>query len=228
GNGAIGIEEANVLAGDILLEAPVDLMAQIINTPSEKFQDKLATTMSQWMTSLQTLLSNPPSRDEIKHGLVEAFQSQLGISMELGTLLPDEKAFLEKLIEDRRQKEWIFGKDLEYQELVTSDVSQSTKIRGGIGVHEATYKAGKMVRITMVSIENTIERISISGDFFTQPYLGAISQLEDALKGASLEKPALQERMTTAFQSIGLRTLGASPDDFVEAILKAKKSGLME
>jgi len=56
GNGAIGIEKANVLAGDLLLEAPTHLMSEIINAPSEKFKDKLAKSMAEWIISTASSL----------------------------------------------------------------------------------------------------------------------------------------------------------------------------
>jgi hypothetical protein len=79
-----------------------------------------------------------------------------------------------------------------------------------------------MIRILLVSNEDVIHDISISGDFFTQPYTGAIEQLEEKLKGAKLEKDVLSARVKEAYESIGLMVFGAQQEDFVEAILKAR------
>jgi hypothetical protein len=89
-------------------------------------------------------------------------------------------------------------------------------------VSEAMHKAGKLVRVTVVSEEDLISGISISGDFFTQPYVGAVSGLEDALVGVPIEESALRSRVNEAFERLGLMVFGAGPEDFVTAVLKTK------
>jgi DUF1009 family protein len=89
-------------------------------------------------------------------------------------------------------------------------------------VSESIHKAGKLIRILLVSNEESIENISISGDFFTQPYTGAVEKLEESLVGVELNKEALARRIKESFEKIGLKVFGASQEDFVEAILKAK------
>jgi lipoate-protein ligase A len=221
GNGAIGIEKANVLAGDLLLEAPTHLMSEIINAPDEKFRDKLAKSMTEWITSIRTNTGKETSREYVKQLIVEGFKEELGIELEMGEMIESEKRKLEELVEERKTEEWIFSKDNDLLMKAKQD-SVGTKVHGGLVVSESVHKAMKMIRILLVSNEDTIEDISISGDFFTQPYTGAIEKLEAALKGAPLEKEALSLLMKEAFDQVGLMVMGAQQEDFVEAILKAK------
>lgn len=221
GNGAIGIEKTNVLAGDLLLEAPTHLMSEIINAPSEKFRDKLAKSMSEWITSIRTQTGEETPRELVKKLIIEGFKEELGIELELGEMTESEKTKLAELVEERKTEEWVFSKDNDML-MKAKQTSVGTKVHGGLVVSESVHKAMKIIRILLVSREDTIEDISISGDFFTQPYTGAIEKLEAALKGAKLEKQALSERMKEAFESIGLIVMGAQQKDFVEAILKAK------
>ena len=221
GNGAIGIEKANVLAGDLLLEAPTHLMSEIINAPSEKFKDKLATSMSEWITSIRTQTGEETPREYVKQLIIEGFKEELGIELEHNGMTDNEKKMLESLVDERRKEEWIFSKDNDLL-MKAKQESVGTKVRGGLVVSESVHKAGKLIRILLVSNEDTIENISISGDFFTMPYTGAIQKLEDALKGAKLEKEALSLRIKEAYESIGLMVMGAQQEDFVEAILKAR------
>jgi lipoate-protein ligase A len=221
GNGAISIEKANVLAGDLLLEAPTHLMSEIINAPSEKFKDKLAKSMSEWIISIRSQTGEETPREYVKQLIVEGFKEELGIELVPGDMTEGEKATLQRLVEERKIEDWIFSKDNDLLMKVKQE-SVGTKVRGGLVVSESVHKAGKMIRILLVSREDSIEDISISGDFFTQPYTGAIEKLEAALKGATLEKDALTQRMKEAFESIGLMVMGAQQGDFVEAILKAK------
>jgi lipoate-protein ligase A len=221
GNGAIGIEKANVLAGDLLLDAPTHLMSEIINAPSEKFKDKLATSMSEWITSIRTHTGEETSREYVKQLIVEGFKEELGIELEPGEMTESEKKTLEGLVEERKKEGWIFSKDNDLLMKVKQE-SVGTKVRGGLMVSESVHKAGKMIRILLVSNENNIHDINISGDFFTQPYTGAIEKLEEFLKGAKLEIDALTVRVKEAYESIGLMVFGAQQEDFVVAILKAK------
>lgn len=221
GNGAIGIENANVLAGDLLLDAPTHLMSEIINAPSEKFKDKLAESMSDWITSIRAQTGEKTSRELVKQLIVEGFKEELGIDLDPGELTDTEKETLERLVEERKTEEWIFSKDNDLL-MKAKQEATGTKVRGGLVVSESVFKAGKLIRILLVSNEESIENISISGDFFTQPYMGAIEKLEESLIGAELTKDALLARIKEAFESIGLMVYGATQEDFAEAILKAR------
>jgi lipoate-protein ligase A len=221
GNGAISIEKANILAGDLLLDAPTHLMSEIIKTPSEKFKDKLATSMSEWITSIRVQTGETISRERVKELIVEGFKEELGIEFVPGEMTEQEKKILEELVKERKTDDWIFSKDNDLLMKVNQD-SVGTKIHGGLVVSESVYKAGKMIRILLVSNEENIENISISGDFFTQPYTGSIEKLEEYLKGTKLEKKALTLRLKEAYDSIGLMVFGANQEDFIKAILKAK------
>ena len=221
GNGAISIEKANVLAGDLLLDAPTHLMSEIINAPSEKFKDKLAESMSDWITSIRAQTGEETSRDLVKQLIVEGFKEELGIELAPGKLTETEKKTLERLVEERKREEWIYSKDNDLL-MKTEQEAAGTKVRGGLVVSESIHKAGKMIRILLVSNEEFIENISISGDFFTQPYTGAVEKLEESLVGAELNKKFLAKRIKESFENIGLMVFGAAQEDFVEAILKAK------
>ena len=222
GNGAITIDQANVLAGDILMQSPADLMSKIIKAPSEKFKDKLADSISQWLTSLERELGEAPSREDVKSHLVEGYEREISVSLHPGTLSDTEKGYLNELVEERRGEDWIFSKDLELRHLL-SDEGRGAKVKEGVTVLESIYKAGKLVRVTLVAHDNRIEGISISGDFFTQPFMGAVSKLEGALVGVELEEATLLSAVSKVFTVNGIRVLGATSEDFVAAILKAKE-----
>ncbi len=221
GNGAIGIEKANVLAGDLLMDAPTDLMSEIIKAPSEKFKDKLAESMSEWVTSIRAQTGRDIPRESVKELIVDGFREELGIIFERGSLTDHESKRLESLVRERRKMEWIFSKDNDLL-MKTRQESMGTKVTGGVVVSEAVHKAGKMIRILLVSNENKIEDIVISGDFFTQPYTGPIEQLERSLMGTEIKQESLENQVNETFETLNLRVLGADKEDFVEAILKAK------
>ncbi len=221
GNGAIGIDKATVLAGDLLLESPTSLMSQIIKAPSEKYQDKLAESMEDWITSVREQTGEKTSRDLVKRLLVEGFNKELGIEFEEGKLTEGEENILNQLVEERKKDEWIFSKDNDLL-MKKKQHAVGTKIRGGLTVSESIHKAGKLIRVLLVSHEDKIENINISGDYFTQPYTGAMEKVEESLVGTDLTEVALSNRIRETFKATGLKVFGASQEDFVEAILKAK------
>jgi lipoate-protein ligase A len=220
GNGAITIEKANVLAGDLLLESPTSLMSEIIMAPSEKFRDKLAKSMSEWVTSISAE-AGKADRGEVKRLIAEGFGEELGITLEPGRLTAGEKTTLRKLIEARSTEEWIFSKDNDLL-MKTGGGARGAKVRGGVTVSEAVHKAGKLVRVVLVSEEDRVASVSISGDFFTQPYRGAVEELERRLAGARLTEEDLAQRVKEAFEATGMMVFGASQEDFVKTILKAR------
>lgn len=220
GNGAITIEKANVLAGDLLLESPTSLMSEIIRAPSEKFRDKLAKSMSEWVTSISAEAGDA-DRGEVKRLIVEGYREELGITLEPGKLTSGEKATLRRLIEARSTEEWIFSKDNDLL-MKTGGDARGAKVRGGVTVSEAVHKAGKLVRVVLVSEEDRVASVSISGDFFTQPYTGAVEELERHLAGVRLTEEDLAQRVKEAFERTGMIVFGASQEDFVKTILKAR------
>ncbi|MBE0634255.1 hypothetical protein IH574_06750, partial [Candidatus Bathyarchaeota archaeon] len=178
-------------------------------------------SMSEWITCIRAQTGEETPREYVKQLIVAGFKEELGIGLEPGEMTDGEKETLKRLIEERKTEEWVFSKDNDML-MKAKQTSVGTKVHGGLVVSESVHKAGKLIRILLVSNEDSIENISISGDFFTQPYTGAIEKLEIALKGAPLEKEALSARIKEAFGSIGLMVMGATQNDFVEAILKAK------
>jgi lipoate-protein ligase A len=221
GNGAITIEDTNVLAGDLLIDVPSELMTKILNTPSEKFQDKLANSMDKWLTSINLELETKIGRGKVKQAFKQSLEETLDITLEPAPLSEDEINTLENLVRERKKKEWIYGKDIAHQSLLQKEQTPIAKIHGGVTVSEAVHKAGKLIRVTLVKREETLDGISISGDFFTQPFLGAISALEKALQGAELEETILQKRVKNAFEELGINVYGFDQEDLVKTIIKA-------
>jgi lipoate-protein ligase A len=222
GNGAISIEKANVLAGDLLLEAPTKLMSDIIKAPSEKFKDKLASSMREWITSIEECLGKKISRDLIKSHFLDGLKEELGVEFQKKPLLKSELEILNQLVEERKKDEWIFSKDKDL--LMKAESARSTKIHGGVNVSEAVHKAGKMIRVLLVAEDKKIIHVTLSGDFFTHPYVGAVNKIESLLEGTPLIRNEISKKIEKGFKETGLVVYGASQEDFVDAILKADVS----
>jgi lipoate-protein ligase A len=221
-NGAVSIDDASILAGDILLDLPFELMSKVIKVPSEKFKDKLAKSMSEWLTSLSSQNIHT-DLGKVMAAIVEGFEQELGVKFIKSTLLPQEKEYLNQLVDERKKPEWIFLKDWTHRRFLSSVKSRSIKVRGGVTVCQADYKADKMIRVVLEMADGVIREASISGDFFTIPYRAAIPEVEKRLVGSRATKDQLQDAFAKAFEELGFQVYGARPEDFAEAIMKASE-----
>jgi len=217
GNGAGTIESVKVLIGNIILDIDFDLMARVLKVPDEKFRDKIAKSMREWVSSLKRELGYVPERRKITDLLVEGYR-RIGIELLPGSLTDYEKeVFIGEVKPRHLSREWLYMPQYRHQELASI---RAVKVKGGVRVVEADHKAKKMIRVTIEVVDEKIRDILISGDFFMIPE-DASHMLEDALIGSPLEREVLTERVESFYREKSLETSGVNPLDFVDAIMKA-------
>ena len=158
----------------------------------------------------------------MKQNLIKEFETQIGATIEKQELSAIEREYLDEFLKERQKKSWIFMKDMSHENLFQASRSRKIKVKEGVNICEGVYKAKKLIRITMETVDDHINEISISGDFFTDPHIGAIEKLERSINGASLNKEDLQQRILVEFNNLGLTVTGMTIDDLVAAILTAK------
>ena len=66
GNGAGMHESASILVGNFIMDLNYPLMARVLRVPDEKFRDKMAKSMEQWVTTLKRELGESPPPERIK------------------------------------------------------------------------------------------------------------------------------------------------------------------
>ena len=98
---------------------------------------------------------------------------------------------------------------------------RSVKILGGVNVVEIEHKARKLIRIRAELGEDRILDIAISGDFFMVPK-EAIEGLESSLRGATLDRDEILDKIRGFYENTGAETPGITEEDFAEAIMKLK------
>ncbi|WP_278465243.1 lipoate--protein ligase [Saccharolobus islandicus] len=226
GNGAMTRGNSVVLAGNILLSLDVDLISKCIKVPTEKFRDKMAKDMSEWLTSLEKELGYVPPRDEINRKLKEAFEKELGIKFEDSTLTPEEIELWEKLASEKAKEEWIFYKDNRHPNIHTE---RCVKISSAVALCHLDYKARKLLRITLKIVNKKIDEISISGDFFVMSPNGFIEYLEDRLKGVSANLEEIREVILDEFNEKKPVIFGFNENDLIDALTEImRKSEIQE
>ena len=87
----------------------------------------------------------------------------------------------------------------------------------------AEFKAPKgVIKVELELKDDTISRISLSGDFFMYPE-DALERLERTLVGVKAERESLLTAVQSFYSSTGARTPMMEPEHWVEAILRAAK-----
>ena len=215
GNGAGELGSVRILVGNVILDIDYDMMARVLRVPDEKFRDKMAKSMREWVTSLSRELGFKPPYGRIKELIVRACEQELGV----------------KVVEDRPSKEELriweaeikpkhLSEDWLYMHTYRLRVARAVKIADGVKVVEVSHKARKLIRVRAELMADRILDIALMGDFFMIPE-EAVSRLEKALRGVKLDREEILRRVSKFYEE-GVETPGIGPEDFVEAVLKLK------
>lgn len=207
GNGAGRLDGAIVLVGNIILDLDYDMIGNVLKVPSEKFRDKLAKSMREWVTSLNLELGRAPTPDEAKSLLVQEFEKVLNIRLVKGEASEEEKrVFRDEGLPRHRELEGL----------------RKVKISGDARLAEADHKVGKMIRVTLEIVKNTLKDVLISGDFFMVPE-DKLPLLEENLRGAAADYPEIYRRVRKFYEDNKVETPGVTVDDLSTTIMKALK-----
>jgi len=218
GNGAGMHESASILVGNIILDLNYDLMARVLRVPDEKFRDKMASSMREWVSTLDRELEELPTVEGVKLTYVAAFEDVLGVELIRGEPTDEEwMIFNEETKPLHTSREWLYMEAPATQQRE----GRSVKIAHDVKFIEADYKARKLIRIRAEIIGDEILSLQIRGDFFAIPK-ESISVLEEMLVGIKLEDKAIRDTVEKFYEETGVQTPGIGPRDFTEAIMKAR------
>lgn len=216
GNGAGLYKTVSILVGNIILDLPYREMASILKVPDEKFRDKMAKNMREWVTNLRRELGEPPNPGRVKTVYTQVFSERLNVQ-----LTPSKPTNLEWDIFNTETRprhtseEWLHMHDCRGFE----SIGRAVKIAGDFRIAEVDHKAGKLIRVRAELKGRQIVEVQITGDFFAIPK-EAIEELEKALKGERLAEENLRQKLKKVYRTTGVNTPGIEPEDLVEALLK--------
>lgn len=217
GNGAGLHETASILVGNFIMDLDYKLMARVLKVPDEKFRDKMAKTMEQWVSTLKKELGESPPPEEIKKVYVEEFERLIGVKLEKSEPSEEEwRIFNEETKPRHTSRDWLYMESPRQQE------GRAVKIAHEIKVVEANHKAGKLIRLRAEIHGDEILDLRISGDFFVIPK-EAMSYLEEKLIGLKLDEDILLSEITTFYESEKPESPGVTPQDLTDAFIKLKE-----
>ncbi len=220
GNGAGEHSGSAILVGNIILDMDYDAMSRVLKVPSEKFRDKLAKSMSEWVTSLKREIGSVPPKAEVKRLLRESYED-IGIRFTTGQLTEEEERIFTHETKLRHlSSEWL---NQPLQRHRTLGDTRTVRVSGTREIREATHKAKKMIRITAEIMSGRIIDILISGDFFFIPE-HALPKLEQSLVEATLDQDELKRRIKNFYDETHIQAPGIEPQDLVDAIMRLRNN----
>jgi lipoate-protein ligase A len=218
GNGASRIGSAVVLVGNVLLDVDYDMMANILRVPSEKFRDKLAKSMRDWITSLKRELGYIPSDKQLKELFTEGYEEIIGLNINYGSPSSEElKIWREEVLPKHKSRDWLYLYDDEREE-----IERSVRVADGVRVVEVVHKGKKLIRVTAETIGDKILDLIISGDFFIIPE-ESIERLREKLRGVVMDEAEVKSRINEFINESKAQLLGLDINDLTSAITKLKE-----
>jgi len=212
GTGAALVGAADVVVGSLMFDFDVDVMAQVLRVPSEKFRDKVHQSLRDYMTTMRRELGVLPDRADVVEAYVEACARALGRDVVPGPLAPEEEETAWALDARFASEEWLFSSG--------GLRKAGVKIHEDVHVREAVHKApGGLIRATARLRAGRIDDIVLTGDFTIQPG-SLVAVLERELRGLALEGAAVRDQIERFYGRFGPQTPGLSPADWSEAVLK--------
>lgn len=211
GTGIAAIGEAMVVAGSLMFDFDAATMARALKVSSEKMRDKIHQSLEEYMTTIRRELGEAPPRDEVKAILVRRFAETLDVDLQPGELTAKERRTVQTLNRRFPSTRWLRQKGGLARRGVT--------IKTGVRVAEAEHKApGGLIRVTARLKEDTIDDLSLSGDFTFHPG-PLLGQLEAALRGRRLDYDELAATIDEFYSSSNVQAPGVTPEDIARALL---------
>ncbi|HUY00340.1 MAG TPA: lipoate--protein ligase [Candidatus Deferrimicrobium sp.] len=226
GNGAGKVEKINILTGNLIIDFNFDEMVKILRVPSEKFRDKLASTLKERLTTITYQLGTVPAKDHLISLLKKSFENVLEIKLQEEQLSHEEESILKELRIKYLSEDWIFQTSLRHPELLVklqraSEPERVVKIAGGIYVCESIFKSeGGLIRVTMEVENKKIKDILISGDFEFIPK-EKLAELEKDLLGLEIDETQINNAIVDFYKINEIQAPGTLPQDFTKSILLA-------
>jgi len=219
GNGAGMHGSASILVGNVILDLDYEMMARVLRVPDEKFRDKMAKSMRDWVSNLQRELGRAPPAEEVKRTYADAFQELLDVELVKREPTPLEwRIFREEVKPRHTSREW-----LHMEAPPTSRrEGRAVKIAGEVKMIEVDHKARKLIRVRAEMKGDEILGIQIRGDFFAIPK-ESIATLELMLIGVRLEKEAVSEAVRLFYEETRAQTPGMGPQDLTAAVMGIKE-----
>ena len=215
GMGAAQIGDATVLVGSFMFDFDVATMARCLKVPSEKFRDKLHSTLTDYITTIRRELGRTLPREEVIATFRREIAARLDVQPQSDGLRPREEAAVVDWERQLLDPEWL-------EQPGRRRFAEGVKITGGVSLGEGVHKAaGGLIRARLLSRDGHIADLDISGDFTCIPASG-VSELCRRLRGEDLAGD-LAAAIGGYLQQLDLDLPGVTAQDLAAGITAAFK-----
>ena len=179
-------------------------MARCLKVPSQKFRDKLATTLEGYITTMARLLPAVPPRSLVEERYLAAVADCLGDEVRDSEPTPAERGAIDAREKSMADPAFIY-------QFGRRSVASGIKIAAAHHLTEGAWKAaGGLIRVLLLEREGAIADLDISGDFTCLPASG-LAALAARLRGAPVERAPLSGIIARAITDLELDLPGAAP-----------------
>jgi lipoate-protein ligase A len=200
-------EKAILFHASLLVDFDIPLMMDIMNQPPLKLYDKGYSCFSQRITTIKEQLDRDIDIETVVESIENSFQQRFSASFERDKSDRWEEKIINDFINKRYSNpDWIFSHKHPRSKMCSGEL----KTPGGL------------LEIYLSMAGSTIERIIITGDFFSTTK--DINLLESALKWTSSKGEKIEEHLKEVWQEDMIH--GVDVGALTEAILKAKENAL--
>ncbi len=214
GTGAASIEEATVMAGSFMFDFDTGTMAKCLKVPSEKFRDKLKTTLDDYMTTMVKELDQVPSREELRAIFLRHCAEVLKVEPEISLATDEEMAAIKQAEIELVDPEWTYVQGRKFVEM-------GVKISAQTVLTESAHKApGGLIRVHLLNREGIIDDLMIAGDFTCLPPSG-VDEMAKKLTGVQLQTGTLATAIEQALELLKIEMPGVGAKDIESAIMGA-------
>lgn len=202
GTGLYESHGAVMFCGTVLLDLDVSKMLRLLKIPLEKLSDKAIKEAGKRIITAREILGRVPTIQEVVEAFRKSFEKFIGAPVAVGELSDYERRLVEELISTRYgRREWVY----EFRR-----ASGFTRV--------CTYKTGGgLVRIHVKVVNDVLEQIVITGDFFAYPPT-AVLDLESYIKHTPVD--SVREEILEFFRMSGASIHGIDPETLATLIEK--------
>ena len=201
---AMSKSDAVLVYGSVIWDLDFETYKQIAKIPAQKLKKKGVPSAQKRITTLTAELGRKIPPAELRQYLLQGFEESLGLKLEKKPLNDEEIKIWEEKTKQFRDLKFIFRPG----HCSVSNVSYIHPAEKGI-IRVAAYLEGDSIRA-----------IGITGDFMQVNDID-FTGLEKALSGVSAGRGAVEQTVNDYFSENGVQLIGATADDFIEAILGA-------
>ena len=218
GTGAASIGDATVMVGSFMFDFDTAMMARCLKVPSEKFRDKLKTTLDDYMTTMTKQLDVLPDREHVIELFMKHCHDTLGVDPEMTEPTDVEWKAIEAAETALTDPAWTYKQGRKFVEM-------GVKISAGTHLTESARKApGGMIRVHLLERDGRVADLMISGDFTCLPP-GGVDRVAEELVGEALDLDGISTVTAKAFETTGVEMPGIEPADIAATVMSATEAG---